>query len=102
MRVRTISLYDTTDWGDVNATDLDRENYEEAVAAAILEAFPGTKVTVQCLQRYSPRVVVTTRGEDRRILTDDATLREESDIEQSVLLIASEVWDRGEFWGPGS
>jgi hypothetical protein len=92
-----IRLDDTTDWG-CQGSDEDRANYEEAVASAIAEAFPGADVTVQCLQRAGRRVVVTTRDEDGRILVDHATCREESLVESSVLEIADAVWDAGEFW----
>jgi hypothetical protein len=94
----TIRLDDCTDWGNVDATDDDRAAYEQAVANAIGEAYPVAEVIVQCVQRASPRVIVTTRGEDGRILHDDSTSEEEAAIEAAVLDIARTVWDAGEFW----
>ena len=93
-----IRLDDCTDWGGVDATDEDRANYEQAVAKAIAEAYPHADVTVQCVQRHSPRVCVTTRDSDGRILTDDATCSEEERIQEHVLAISRDVWDDGEFW----
>lgn len=60
--------------------------------------YPGADVTVQCLQNLRPRVVVTTRDAEGRILHDDATALAESEIEEAVLEIARNVWDAGEFW----
>jgi hypothetical protein len=94
---RSIRLDDCTDWG-CQGSDDDRANYEQAVAEAIVAHYPEASVTVQCLQIASPRCVVTTRGADGRILTDDATARDEEDIAGAVVEIAAEVWDRGEFW----
>lgn len=95
---RSIRLDDCTDWGDVGATDDDRAAYEDAVAADIARSYPGAYVTVQCLQIARPRAVVTTRGTDGRILTDNATAEREDEIEEHVLEIARAVWDAGGFW----
>jgi hypothetical protein len=95
----TIRLDDCTDWGmELNATDTDKAAYERAVADAISEAYPGADVTVQCLQIVRPRAVVTTRAPDGRILCDVETSRAESGIEETVLGLARDVWDAGDFW----
>lgn len=94
----TIRLDDCTNWGDVDATDDERAAYEQAVADAIAATYPGADVTVQCLQIDRPRAVVTTRDADGRILCDVVTSRSEEEIEETVLGIARDVWDRGEFW----
>jgi hypothetical protein len=93
----TIRLDDTTDWG-CQGSDDEREYYEEQVADGIRAAYPGADVTVQNEQRRRPRVVVTTRDAQGRILTDTTTQTEEASIEEHVLAIAAEVWDAGEFW----
>ena len=85
------------DWGCEHSDD-DRQRYEECVANAIAEAFRDTEVDVSSDQRSKNLVILTTRDEDGRILTDDATQRDESDIEDSVHEIAHAVWERGDFW----
>jgi hypothetical protein len=93
-----IRLDDCTDWGQVKATDEDRDAYEQAVADAIAEAYPGATVTVQCLQIARPRAVVTTRDADGRIRTDVETARREEAIGECVIAISRDVWEGGEFW----
>jgi hypothetical protein len=104
-RTEIVSLkirYDsTTDWGCCGSDD-DRDNYEAAVADAISAAFPGADVTVQSVHAARSRVIVTTRDEDGRILTDRATFEREAEIEESVLLIAADIWDQGDFWSVAS
>lgn len=98
MPTMSIRLDDCTDWGGIDATDEDRAAYEQAVADAIGRAYLGASVTVQCLQIARPRVCVTTRDADGRILTDVVTARAESEVEETVLGIARDVWDDGAFW----
>jgi hypothetical protein len=93
-----IRLDDTTNFGIVDATDADKVAYEEAVVNAIGARYPEAKVTAQCLQIARQRVCATTRNEDGVILTDKETQRAEEEIEETVLSIARDVWDRGEFW----
>ena len=94
----TIRLDDCTDWGGIKATDEDRAAYEQAVADAIGEAYPGSDVTVQCLQIAKARAVVTLRGDDGRVLADDASETRCEEIGARVLAIRDDVWDAGEFW----
>jgi len=94
---RSIRLDSTLDWG-CEHTDADLAAYEQAVVDAIAQVYPGTRITVQSVQIASPRCVVTTRDTAGRILTDDATSRDEEDVAEGALAVAAEVWDRGEFW----
>jgi len=98
VKALTIRLYDCTDWGCAEATDEDRAAYEQAVADAIGEAYPGADVTVQYVASIRPRVCVTTRDESGRILTDVATAKAEIETEEHVIAIVRHVWDIGAFW----
>lgn len=97
MRTMKIRLDDTTDWG-CQGSDWERAEYETQVAAAIVAAYPGADVTVQCLQIGKPRVVVESRDADGTLLMDDATTDREAEIEDRVLAIAADVWEAGDFW----
>ena len=92
-----IQLEDTANWG-CQGSDADRDSYEQAVADAIGRAYPGADVSVSCAQIARPSVVVTTRGADGRILTDEDTCRSEEAITENVLAIAAQVWEDGSFW----
>ena len=94
----SIRLDDTTNWGAVDASDEDKAAYEQAVADAIGEAYPGADVTVQCTRNDRPRACVVTRNESGTIVCDDKTALEEEAIEATVLEIARDVWDAGDFW----
>ena len=93
----TISVLYATDW-DCDYTAADQSAYEQTLADAIGQAYPGADVDVNAHDHSGDtKILVTTRTDGRIDASREASARD-AEIEQTVRDIYQQVWDDGMFW----
>lgn len=77
----------SSDWSGVEHTDRDIEAYEQAVATAIANHFPGSDVEVE-----------TALVSQTQVRIYSCLPSEEEAVEETCRDIVRKVWDDAEFW----